>query len=296
MKYEAVIGLEVHVELETGTKLFCGCRNEFGAAPNTLVCPVCTGMPGALPVLNKKAVVLAITAGLGLNCNISKESMFDRKNYYYPDLPKGYQTTQHGRPLCTDGYVCTGDRRIGIERIHLEEDAGKLVHEVDKTYVDFNRSGVPLVEIVTRPDIKSGEEAALFLKKLRDILLFTGVSDCKMNEGAMRVDVNVSVRPKDSSILGVKTEIKNISSIHYVQEAIEYEVKRQTALYEKGKTPESETCRYDEKTRTTIPVRKKEDSGLYMHIPDTELVPLVISEEEIEDIRKNMPPMPHERK
>jgi aspartyl-tRNA(Asn)/glutamyl-tRNA(Gln) amidotransferase subunit B len=295
MKYEAVIGLEVHVELKTNTKLFCGCRNEFGKKPNTLVCPVCAGMPGTLPRLNKEAVNLAIKAGIGLNCKINKFSRFDRKNYYYPDLPKGYQTTQYEMPLCTDGYIAIGGRKIGIERIHLEEDAGKLIHEEDKTFVDFNRSGVPLIEIVSRPDIRSGEEAALYLKKLRGILLFTGVSDCKMNEGSMRVDVNVSVRPKGLSFFGAKTEIKNINSFQYTQEAIGYEINRHIELYENGKTPENETRRYDEKSKKTYTMRAKEDSSLYMYLPDTELVPLDISEEEIDEIRKKMPLLPEER-
>ncbi|NLN05492.1 MAG: Asp-tRNA(Asn)/Glu-tRNA(Gln) amidotransferase subunit GatB [Clostridiaceae bacterium] len=295
MKYEAVIGLEVHVKLKTNTKLFCSCRNEFGKKPNTLVCPVCTGMPGTLPRLNKEAVNLAIKAGLGLNCKISKFSRFDRKNYYYPDLPKGYQTTQYEMPLCTDGYIDIGGRKIGIERIHLEEDAGKLIHEGDKTYVDFNRSGVPLVEIVSRPDIGSGEEAALYLKKLRGILLFTGVSDCKINEGSMRVDVNVSVRPKGSSLFGAKTEIKNINSFQFTQEAIEYEIKRHMELYEEGNTPQSETRRYDEKSKKTYAMRTKEDSSLYMYLPDTEFVPLYISEEEVDELRKKMPLLPEER-
>ena len=295
MKYESIIGLEVHVELNTNTKLLCGCKNEFGAPPNTLTCPICTGQPAALPKLNKQAVHYAIKAGLALGCNIAEETKFDRKNYFYPDLPKGYQVTQYDMPICIDGYIDIGHKKIRIERIHIEEDAGKLIHEQDTTLVDFNRSGVPLIEIVSKPDIRSSEEAVMYLKKLRTTLLYTGVSDCKMNEGSFRVDVNVSVRPKDSPTFGVRTELKNINSFQYAQDAIEYEINRHIELYEKGDSPITETRRYDEKSKKTYSMRAKEDTTMYMYLPDTELVPLKITKEEVDAIKETIPMLPDER-
>lgn len=260
--YEMVIGLEVHCELKTKTKIFCSCPTTFGAAPNTHVCPVCLGYPGTLPVLNRKVVDYAIKAGLATNCSITEFSKSDRKNYFYPDLPKAYQISQYDLPLCQHGYLDietnAGSKRIGITRIHIEEDAGKLVHDEEfGTMLDANRCGVPLIEIVSEPDIRSAEEAVAYLKKLRAIILYTGVSDCKMQEGSMRADVNLSVRKKGTEKFGTRTEMKNLNSFLFIEKAIEYEYKRQVEAIESGEEIVQETRRYDQSTGKTFSMRKK---------------------------------------
>ena len=300
-KYEMIVGLEVHVELSTDTKIFCSCSTRFGALPNTQCCPVCMGLPGSLPVLNRRVVEYAIKAGLATNCSISRYSGQDRKNYFYPDLPKAYQISQYDRPLCCDGYVEikseSGRRRIGIERIHIEEDAGKLIHDADRgTLIDFNRCGVPLIEIVSRPDIRSAEEAKEYLRSLRTLMLYAGVSDCKMNEGSLRCDVNISVRPKGSESLGARCEIKNINSFSFVAKAIEYEFSRQTAMIEQGAEVTCQTRRFDTATGKTYSMRSKESADDYRYFPEPDLPPIEISEEMVERIRSEMPRLPAERR
>ena len=262
-EWEAIIGVEVHVELKTATKAFCACPTDFGMEPNTAVCPICLGMPGALPQLNGEAVRYAVMAGLALHGTIHQETWFDRKHYTYPDLPKGYQITQYDRPFVTDGYVEVPDGkqscRIRIERIHLEEDAGKLIHRDDGTYIDYNRCGVPLIEIVSAPDMRSAAEVRAYLTELRRRLLYIGVSDCKMNEGSMRCDVNVSVH-RSGEPFGVRCEIKNLNSIQYAGRAVEDEIARQSAILARGACVEAETRRYNENTGHTESMRKKEDS------------------------------------
>nr|PZN73350.1 MAG: Asp-tRNA(Asn)/Glu-tRNA(Gln) amidotransferase GatCAB subunit B [Bacillota bacterium] len=302
-QWETVIGLEVHVELSTETKVWCSCKNEFGAEPNTNVCPVCLALPGALPVLNHKAVEYAIRAGLALNCKIQRHTKFDRKNYFYADLPAGYQISQFDVPLCYDGYVDITKkdgttRRIRIKRIHLENDAGKLVHAgddvtaADYSLVDFNRAGVPLIEIVTEPDLRSAEEAGLFLQKLRTILKYSGVSDVKMEEGSLRCDVNLSVRPAGSSEFGVRTELKNVNSISAVMRAIDYEAKRHIRILEEGGEVEQETRSWRDAQGISVLLRSKEDAEDYRYFPEPDLPPLVISEEEVERIRATLPELP----
>ncbi|MBE6668118.1 MAG: Asp-tRNA(Asn)/Glu-tRNA(Gln) amidotransferase subunit GatB [Ruminococcaceae bacterium] len=297
--YEAVIGLEVHAELKTKTKIFCSCKTDFGAPPNTQCCPVCAGLPGALPVLNEKVIDLAVLASLALNCEINGFCIHDRKNYFYPDLPKAYQISQLDLPVAENGYIdITSDKvekRIGIERIHIEEDAGKLVHSEGATLIDLNRCGVPLIEIVSKPDMRTAAEAAAYLEKLRSILLFTGVSDCKMNEGSLRCDVNVSIRKKGDTGFGIRTEIKNINSVAYTAKAIDYEIKRQIELVEGGMAVERETRRYDEKKGITTLMRKKESAEDYRYFTDPDLPPFSISEERISRIRSSMPILPDER-
>lgn len=299
-KYECVIGLEVHAELKTRTKIFCRCKTDFGSKPNTSVCPVCMGFPGALPVLNEKAVEYAVKASSALNCKINKSSRFDRKNYFYPDLPKGYQITQYFHPIAQKGFLEidteNGKKRIGITRLHMEEDAGKLIHENGVTKADFNRCGVPLIEIVTGPDMRNPEEAVSFLKKLRLVLLYTGVSDCKMNEGSMRCDVNLSIRKKGQSDFGEKVEIKNINSFQFAHKAMEYEFERQTAILEKGECVEQETRRFDEKTGTTVSMRKKENASDYRYFPEPDLGVLSLTEEYISQLERQTPMLPDERK
>ncbi len=296
--YEAVIGLEVHVELKTGRKIFCTCPAEFGAEPNTNVCPVCLGMPGALPVLDEVAVEFALCAGLALNCRINRTSWFDRKNYFYPDLPKGYQITQYDRPICEDGFVpieTDGCRkRIRLRRIHMEEDAGKLIHRGEVTEIDYNRCGVPLIEIVSEPDMRTPEEAKAYLTSLRRILLYTGVSDCKMNEGSLRCDVNVSLRRRGHEEFGVKCEIKNLNSINYVGRALEYEIRRQTEILSSGGTIECETRRYNEDRGVTERMRKKEDMVDYRYFAEPNIPPLVFSESYLEEVKRRVPKMPDE--
>lgn len=295
-KYEAVIGLEVHAELKTETKIFCSCPNEFSAEPNKNVCPICLGIPGALPMLGEKTVEFAIRAGLALGCRINRRSWFDRKNYHYPDLPKGYQITQYEMPICEGGAVPIEvdgvKKNIRLTRIHMEEDAGKLIHRGDKSLIDYNRCGVPLIEIVSEPDMRSPAEAKAYLNSLRRILLFMGVSDCKMNEGSLRCDVNISVRRVGDEKFGTKVEIKNLNSIGYVGRALEDEVRRQTDLLEKGDTVDAETRRYNENTDHTERMRKKEGVVDYRYFTEPNIPPLVLSEEYIESVKSRMPKMP----
>lgn len=297
MQYEAVIGLEVHAQLLTESKIFCSCSTQFGAEPNTQVCPVCLGMPGVLPVLNKKAVEYTIKTGLAMNCKISPYSRFARKNYFYPDLPKGYQISQYELPLCEDGYLeitTDGERRkIRIKRIHLEEDAGKNIHDLSGySFVDFNRTGVPLMEIVSEPDIKTPKEAALYMKKLRAILRYLGVCDGNLEQGSLRCDANVSVRPVGSQEYGVKTEIKNINSFRFVEKALEYEIKRQIKLINNGEKIIQETRLWDSVTGTTQSMRSKEEAHDYRYFPEPDLAPVVVSSDWIEKIKENMPELP----
>lgn len=306
MKYEAVIGLEVHTELQTKTKIFCSCRTSFGADPNTNVCPVCLGLPGVLPVLNKKVLEYAVRAGLALNCEISRFSKFDRKNYYYPDLPKNFQTSQFDLPICEHGYLdveVEGEkRRIRITRAHMEEDAGKLVHhgtsitDSDYSLVDYNRTGTPLLEIVSEPDMRSAKEAVAYMEKMRAILQYVGISDCRMEEGSLRCDANVSVRPVGQKELGTKTEIKNINSFKGVERAIEYEAMRQAELLEDGGKVVQETRTWDEKKGVTKSMRTKEEANDYRYFPEPDLVPFTVSDEYIENIRKSLPELPDARK
>lgn len=306
MKYEAVIGLEVHTELRTATKIFCSCKTSFGAEPNTNVCPVCLGLPGVLPVLNKKVLEFAVRTGLALNCEISRYSKFDRKNYYYPDLPKNFQTSQYDLPICEHGHLdieVDGKKStVRITRAHMEEDAGKLVHhgtsitDSDYSLVDYNRTGTPLLEIVSEPDIRSAKEAVAYMEKLRAILQYCGVSDCKMEEGSLRCDANVSVRPVGQKELGTKTEIKNINSFRGVERAIEYEATRQAQLLEDGGTVVQETRTWDEKEGVTKSMRKKEEANDYRYFPEPDLVPFTVSDEYIEEIRKTLPELPDARK
>lgn len=306
MKYEAVIGLEVHTELKTNTKIFCSCKTSFGADPNTNVCPVCLGLPGVLPVLNEKVLEFAVRAGLALNCKIARYSKFDRKNYYYPDLPKDFQTSQFDLPICGPGYLDIEvegvKKRINITRAHMEEDAGKLVHhgtsitDSDYSLVDYNRTGTPLLEIVSEPDMRSAEEAVAYMEKLRTILQYVGISDCKMEEGSLRCDANISVRPAGTTKLGTKTEIKNINSFRGVGRAIEYEAIRQAELLEEGGKVIQETRTWDEKEGITKSMRSKEEANDYRYFPEPDLVPFTVSEEYIENINGTLPELPDVRK
>lgn len=306
MKYEAVIGLEVHTELQTTTKIFCGCKTSFGAEPNTNVCPVCLGLPCVLPVLNKRVLEFAVRAGLALNCEISRFSKFDRKNYYYPDLPKNFQTSQFDLPICERGHLdieVNGEKKqIRITRAHMEEDAGKLVHhgtsitDSDYSLVDYNRTGTPLLEIVTEPDMRSAKEAVAYLEKMRAILQYIGISDCRMEEGSLRCDANVSVRPVGQKELGTKAEIKNINSFKGVEKAIEYEALRQAEILEDGGKIIQETRTWDEKEGVTKSMRTKEEANDYRYFPEPDLAPFTVSEEYIEDIRKTLPELPDERR
>ncbi len=301
-KYEVIIGLEVHAELSTKTKIFCSCPTEFGAEPNTHVCPICMAMPGTLSVLNEKVVEYAVKAGLATNCEISRDSKNDRKNYFYPDLPKAYQISQYDKPLCEHGYVEIdteeGKKKIRLTRIHIEEDAGKLNHDEFSggSLVDLNRAGVPLIEIVSEPDIRSSEEAESYLRKLKSILEYIEVSDCKMQEGSLRADVNVSVRKKGDTKLGTRTEMKNMNSFRSITRAIEYEVDRQIDVIEDGGKVEQETLRWDEVSGKTFSMRDKEDAQDYRYFPDPDLVAIKLSEEYIENIKKTLPELPESRK
>lgn len=295
--YEIVVGLEVHVELATKTKMFCSCKNTFGALPNTHVCPVCKGLPGALPSLNGRAVEYAVRAGLALGCEISHVSRLDRKGYFYPDLPKGYQISQAEYPLCVGGGVdistSEGKKRIRIERIHIEEDAGKLIHsDSEGTLIDLNRCGVPLIEIVSYPDISSAEEAKAYLSELRSIILYTGVSDCKLNEGSFRCDVNLSVRRKGDTALGTRTEMKNINSFNFVAKAIEYEAARQISVIEGGGTIVRETRRFDSQSGKTHTLRKKEAVADYKFAREPDILPFSIDPHTIENIRASLGELP----
>ncbi|MCM1546205.1 MAG: Asp-tRNA(Asn)/Glu-tRNA(Gln) amidotransferase subunit GatB [Clostridiales bacterium] len=296
MKYQLVSGLETHVELATATKIFCGCTTAFGGSPNTHCCPVCTGQPGTLPVLNKKVVEYAIRAGLATHCTINTTTHLDRKNYCYPDLPKAYQISQFDKPLCEHGYVeLESGKRIGITRIHIEEDAGKLVHESGYTYIDYNRGGVPLIEIVSEPDISSPEEAKEYVEKLQLIMRYIGVSDCKMQEGSMRCDVNISVMPEGATEFGTRTEIKNMNSISYIEKAMAYEYRRQIEVIEGGGKIVQATLRYDEHTGETSVMRTKEDAQDYRYFPEPDILTVVIPEEKVEEIRKGLPELPTDK-
>lgn len=296
MSYELVIGLETHVELLTKTKIFCGCPNVFGAEPNTNCCPICIGLPGTLPKLNREVVNFAIKAGLALNCEINLRSKMDRKNYVYPDLSKAYQISQFDLPICKNGFVeLSSGKKIRINRIHMEEDAGKLVHKAGDVYVDYNRGGVPLLEIVTEPDISSSAEAREYVEKLQTMLRYIGVSDCKMQEGSMRCDVNVSIRPQGARTLGTRTEIKNMNSITFMTKAIDYEYKRHIAVVESGNKITQETLRYIEETDSTESMRGKEDAQDYRYFGDPDLVDIIVSESEIESIKAFLPELPESR-
>ena len=300
--YEVIIGLEVHAELSTKTKIFCSCPTTFGAEPNTQVCPVCMAMPGTLPVLNEKVVEYAVKAGLATNCEISRNSKNDRKNYFYPDTPRAYQISQYDKPLCEHGFIeietSKGKKKIRITRIHIEDDAGKLNHDElgGGSLVDLNRAGVPLIEIVSEPDLRSAEEVEQYLRKLKSILEYIEVSDCKMQEGSYRADVNVSVRKNGDEKLGTRTEMKNMNSFRSITRAIEYEINRQIDVIEDGGKVEQETLRWDDVSGKTFSMRDKEDAQDYRYFPDPDLVAIKLSDEYIENIKNNLPELPESRK
>ena len=300
--WEMVVGLEVHVQLRTRTKAFCNCSTEFGAPPNVNTCPVCLALPGALPVLNAHAVELATRAALALGCTVNLVSVFARKNYFYPDLPKGYQISQFDKPLAEHGYIDIGpDRRIGITRLHMEEDAGKSLHDgfpdSDKfTYIDLNRSGVPLIEIVSEPDMRSPEEAYEYLTLLKEIILYTGVSDCNMEEGSLRCDANVSIRPKGQKEFGTKAEVKNVNSFRFIRQALEYEVERQVELVESGERVKQETRLYNPGEGRTFPMRSKEQAHDYRYFPEPDLLPLVVDATWQARIQETLPELPQARR
>ena len=300
-QYETVIGLEVHVELATKTKIFCGCSTEFGGAPNTHTCPVCTGMPGSLPVLNKKVVEFALKAGLAANCQIHQYCKFDRKNYFYPDNPQNYQISQLYLPICHDGWVeietSAGKKKIRIHEMHMEEDAGKLIHDEweDCTIVDYNRCGVPLIEIVSEPDMRSADEVIAYLEKLRMILQYLGVSDCKMQEGSLRADINLSVREKGSDKLGTRTEMKNMNSFKAIARAIEGEMNRQIELLEEGKSVVQETRRWDDIAGKNILLRSKEDAQDYRYFPEPDLKTIYVEESRLEELKASIPELPNDK-
>ena len=300
--YEVVMGLEVHAELSTKTKIFCSCPTEFGAAPNTQVCPICMAMPGTLPVLNEKVVEYAVKAGLATNCEISRDSKTDRKNYFYPDTPRAYQISQYDKPLCENGYIeietSLGKKKIGITRIQIEDDAAKLEHDDlgGGALVDLNRAGVPLIEIVSEPDFRSPEEVDAYLKKLKSILEYIEVSDCKMQEGSFRADVNTSVRKKGETKFGTRTEMKNMNSFRSIARALDYEINRQIDVIESGGTINQESLRWDEVSGKTFSMRDKEDAQDYRYFPEPDLVAIKLSDEYVENIRKSLPEMPEVRK
>lgn len=302
MDYDIVIGLEIHAELLTQSKMYCGCSSKFGSEPNTQCCPVCLGMPGTLPVLNKKAVEYAIKAGLAMNCAISSRIIQDRKNYFYPDLPKAYQISQNVLPLCKNGFIEIdtkgGRKRIGITRIHLEEDAGKLIHEAasEGTMIDFNRCGVPLIEIVSEPDISSPEEARVFTEAIKSILEYINVCDCKMQEGSLRADVNLSVKPTGSTVLGTRTEMKNLNSFRSIQRASENEAKRQINILEAGGSIRQETRRWNDSGGISTAMREKEDAHDYRYFFDPDIPPIIIEEGWLKQIKESLPELPDARK
>ena len=304
-KYEPVIGLGVHVQLLTQTKIFCSCSTKFGAAPNTNVCPVCLGLPGALPVLNKRAVEFAVLAATALNCQVRETSIFARKNYFYPDLPKGYQISQYDKPLAEHGYIniktASGSKRIGITRVHLEEDAGKSLHDglsdsSEWTSIDLNRSGVPLIEIVSEPDISSPDEAYEYLTRLKEIILYTGVSDCNMEEGSLRADANVSIRPRGRTKFGTKTEVKNVNSFRFIRQALEYEIERHEQVLESGGKIQQETRLYNAAEGKTYGMRSKEQAHDYRYFPEPDLLPLIIDEKWRGEIVAQMPELPEAKR
>jgi len=304
-RYEPVIGLEVHVQLLTTSKIFCSCSTRFGDPPNSNVCPVCLGWPGALPVLNRKAVEYATLAAMALNCRINQESIFARKNYFYPDLPKGYQISQYDKPLAEHGYIEIaangGHKKIGITRVHLEEDAGKSLHDGfadsdENTYLDLNRCGVPLIEIVSEPDIATPGEAFEYLTRLKEIILYTGVSDCNMEEGSLRCDANVSVRPRGQEKFGTKTEVKNVNSFRFIKQALEYEIERQVDLIEAGGRVEQETRLFNAAEGKTYGMRSKEHAHDYRYFPEPDLLPLVVDEKWQAEIRRQLPELPEARR
>jgi aspartyl-tRNA(Asn)/glutamyl-tRNA(Gln) amidotransferase subunit B len=304
--WETVIGLEVHCELATKTKLFCSCPNDFGAEPNTYVCPVCLGLPGSLPVLNERAVEFALRVGEALHCQVAEQSIFHRKNYFYPDMPKNFQISQYDEPICGNGWLAVGEKRVGIERAHLEEDAGKTshmggggggrVHGADHSLVDYNRAGVPLLEIVSKPDLRSPEEARAYVTELRGVLEAIGVSDVKMEEGSLRIDANISLRPAGTEKLGTRAEIKNMNSLRSLVRALEYEAERQAEVLDAGEAVFQETRHWDEAAGRTHPLRSKEESHDYRYFPEPDLVPMAPSEEWREQVRSAMPELPAARK
>ncbi len=303
MQFEPVIGLEVHAQLKTKTKIFCSCSTKFGAPPNMNTCPVCTGMPGVLPVLNKQAVSFAIRCALATNCTIARESRFDRKNYFYPDLPKGYQITQYAMPIAEHGHLDIENKNgamttIGITRIHMEEDAGKLIHDAarSKTRVDLNRTGVPLVEIVSEPDIRSPKEAGAYFRKLHSIVKYIGVCDGNMEEGSFRCDANISLRPVGEKKFGTRTELKNLNSFRHVEKALQYEIERQTYILEDGKEIVQETRLWDPAKNRTISMRSKEEAHDYRYFPEPDLVPLIVDDQWIAREKENLPELPEKRK
>jgi aspartyl-tRNA(Asn)/glutamyl-tRNA(Gln) amidotransferase subunit B len=304
-KYETVIGLEVHVQLLTASKIFCSCSTHFGDRPNTNVCPVCLGLPGALPVLNHKAVEFAVLAAMALECRINETSIFARKNYFYPDLPKGYQISQYDKPIAENGFIeiqqSGGAKKIGITRLHLEEDAGKSLHEgfaeaASKTAIDLNRTGVPLAEIVSEPDMRSPDEAYEYLTRLKEIILYTGVSDCNMEEGSLRCDANISIRPRGQKEFGTKTEVKNVNSFRFIKQALEYEIERHIGILESGERIMQETRLYNAHEGRTFGMRSKEKAHDYRYFPEPDLLPLIVDEKWQATIRASLPELPEARR